>query len=119
MKGAANRVADARAEERFSALGRETIVARTSEEPDWTTELRAHPVYGRIITDLEAGSLDEEVNIPECSRDYKVVGFSMDHEYLVLGRTTLFAEWSPSEGRGVFDEAHAGLLAGHCGPENC
>lgn len=49
VKGAKNRVADALSipiseSKMKEPTPNETIVARTSGEPDWTTERRAHPV---------------------------------------------------------------------------
>ncbi|VDO24210.1 unnamed protein product, partial [Heligmosomoides polygyrus] len=55
---------------------------------------------------------------PERKFEAVVADFLMDHGYLVLVQNdSVRRVVPPSKRRGVFDEAHAGLLAGHFGPK--
>ncbi|KAL6737860.1 hypothetical protein Aduo_011470 [Ancylostoma duodenale] len=64
LKGAANRVADALSRgatspqdsTREEPIPNELIDASTTEGSYWTRELREHPTYGQIISDLEEGN---------------------------------------------------------------
>ncbi|XGW34306.1 hypothetical protein V3C99_018280 [Haemonchus contortus] len=125
LKGAADKVADALSRGAVplkdlsivKSIPNELIVGAVLEESEWTTELRKHSVYGKVIADLEEGRLDNDVTFPDVARKYKVADFTMDREVLVLVENEhRRLVVPPSQRRKVFDEAHARLLFGHFGP---
>ncbi|EYC36599.1 hypothetical protein Y032_0877g2818, partial [Ancylostoma ceylanicum] len=121
LKGAANRVADAfsrgatsHQDSQFEEpIPNELIVASTTEESDWTRELREHPTYGQIMSDLEEGKLSGMVKSPGTSRTYRVADFVINRGFLENDQLRKIVP--PSKRKDVFNGAHHGMLAGHFG----
>ncbi|XGW31362.1 hypothetical protein V3C99_009938 [Haemonchus contortus] len=124
VKGAANRVADALSRgavdaatlEENTSIPNELIVASTTEEPEWTRELRQDAIYGKVITALEHGMLSEEVVFPNQIRKMKVADFMLQDGYLcVLDKENVRRVVPKVFRKQVFHDAHSALLAGHFG----
>ncbi|KAL6743631.1 hypothetical protein Aduo_016651 [Ancylostoma duodenale] len=125
VKGEANKVADALSrgfvansdQDQVRIDGAEDIkvVNTVATESAWLQELRNDADYGPIITKIEEGKEDVEVRLPREPRKFRIADFCI-HDgdlRLFLEDGSMTKVVPKSKRRELFDEAHAGSLAGH------
>ncbi|EYC05399.1 hypothetical protein Y032_0082g1560 [Ancylostoma ceylanicum] len=125
VKGEANKVANAlfrgfvahsdQDEVRIDDAQEIKVVNTVATESAWLQELRNDADYGPIIAKIEEGKENVEVRLPREPKKFRIADFCIyDGDLrLFLEDGSMTKVVPKSKRRELFDEAHAGSLAGH------
>lgn len=89
----------------------EAVVAQLgAEQSSWLEELRTDPAYSSVIARLENHSTENcEVRLPRCTKPYNIADFEIEIWVLKMICIPIVPK---SKRKPIFDEAHAGEMAG-------